>query len=76
MYSEEYRMDYLMRRLKIIAAAIKIQEDVDIEPLEIMNLWIQDIKGTASQRAEIDRLYCWAVGVIESKGESGIGEPS
>lgn len=76
MYSEEYRMDYLMRRLKIIAAAIKIQENVDIEPLEIMNLWIQDIKGTASQRAEIDRLYCWAVGVIESKGESGIGEPS
>ncbi len=76
MYTEEYRMDYLMRRLKIIVAAIKIQENVDIEPLEIMNLWIQDIKGTAKQRVEIDRLYCWAVGVIESQGESGIGEPS
>ena len=64
MYTEEYRMDYLMRRLKIIVAAIKIQENVDIEPLEIMNLWIQDIKGTAKQRVEIDRLYCWAVGLF------------
>ena len=70
-------MEYLMRRLKVIVAAIKLQEDVDIEPLDIMNYWIQDIKGTAKQRAEIDRLYCWAIGVIaESRGESGTGAPS